>query len=251
MTKKKRKPPFAPSLVPRFAPRSLGASTSVKLREQGSLRPRSSKISGRSSASCPPVVKSTLPGSTQTLPSISSPVPSSLVSNDEIGSGSEFQRSPSAFPLPITAPAANPPPPLPVLDSSPSCKYPTKEGPSSPSQGKKWSSLFSDTVALKSYGPLETHVSGVPFILIPDENIAAAKEEFKDFIYAYFPGHPPEMGRIIGVINAIWAPTGPRIFVHKIGPGCFLLKVPNPKTRGILLSRNLWNNDGHPMCVAP
>jgi len=67
------------------------------------------------------------------------------------------------------------------------------------------------------------HVSGIPFILIPDENVAAAKEEFKDYIFAQFHGPPPDMGRIIGVVNVLWARSGPRIFVHRIGPGTFLL----------------------------
>ncbi|CAH2036045.1 unnamed protein product, partial [Thlaspi arvense] len=99
------------------------------------------------------------------------------------------------------------------------------------SPGKKWSALFEDSTSLQSIGTPTTHASGVPFILIPDENLDAAKEEFKDFIFAQFHGQPPEMGRIIGVINAIWARTGPRIFVHRIGSGTFLLRNPdfNPK----------------------
>lgn len=95
------------------------------------------------------------------------------------------------------------------------------------------------------------HISGVPFVLIPDENIVSAKEELRDFIYARFHGDWPSMGHIIGVINAIWAKTGPRIFVHNVGNGEFLLKVTNAKTKEQLLARTCWNIAGYPMFVAP
>lgn len=91
----------------------------------------------------------------------------------------------------------------------------------------------------------------MPFVFIPDENIQAAKAEFKDFIFAQFHGPPPAMGRVIGVVNAIWARTGPHIFVHRIGEGTFLLKVTADRVRGNILSRNMWNIVGHPMFVAP
>lgn len=59
------------------------------------------------------------------------------------------------------------------------------------------------------------------------------------------------MGRIIGVVNAIWARSGPRIFIHRIGDGTFLLKVISPRVRETILSRNMWSIVGHPMFVAP
>ncbi|KAG2243811.1 hypothetical protein Bca52824_094351 [Brassica carinata] len=95
------------------------------------------------------------------------------------------------------------------------------------------------------------HISGAPFVLIPDENIEAAKMEFKDFIYARFHGDYPSMGKIIGVVNAVWARTGPRIFVHNLGQGTYLLRVTNPRTREVFLSRTCWNIGGLPMFVAP
>ncbi|CAA7041571.1 unnamed protein product [Microthlaspi erraticum] len=252
MTKKKKKPPFASHLVPRYAPRSMVASASGKLLERCLFRARSAHSARKSSASCPPVSQSSLPGLSQVIPPIPSPAQSLP------GSGSRSQElclSPTSQSSPSPATVASPAPSATGSGSSPSRAPPVPNKPISPtappSTGKKWSSLFPATAALKSYGPPETHISGVPFILIPDENVGKAKEEFKDFIYASFPGHPPEMGRIIGVINAIWARTGPRIYVHRIGPGCFLIKVSNPRTRAILLSRNLWNITGHPMCVAP
>ncbi|KAL0669572.1 hypothetical protein Bca4012_032276 [Brassica carinata] len=87
--------------------------------------------------------------------------------------------------------------------------------------------------------------------LLKNENIEAAKLEFKDFIYARFHGDYPSMGKIIGVVNAVWARTGPRIFVHNIGQGIYLLRVTNPKTREFLLSRTCWNIGGLPMFVVP
>ncbi|CAH2059124.1 unnamed protein product [Thlaspi arvense] len=80
---------------------------------------------------------------------------------------------------------------------------------------RKWSSLVQDSAQLQELGSPTQHISGAPFVLIPDENISAAKQEFKDFIFARFHGDSPEMGRIIGVINAIWARSEPRIFVHR------------------------------------
>ncbi|CAN6848968.1 unnamed protein product [Brassica oleracea] len=59
------------------------------------------------------------------------------------------------------------------------------------------------------------------------------------------------MGRIIGVVNAMWARAGPRIFVHNVGEGEFLLRVTNEKTREMFLARTCWNVAGLPMFVAP
>ena len=50
-------------------------------------------------------------------------------------------------------------------------------------------------------------------MLIPDENLDAAREEFKDFIYAKFHYKASFMGRVISVVNAIRARLGPIIFV--------------------------------------
>ncbi|CAA7053092.1 unnamed protein product [Microthlaspi erraticum] len=116
---------------------------------------------------------------------------------------------------------------------------------------RKWSNLFSQPAHLEEIGTPTQHISGAPFVLIPDENLESAKEEFKDFLFARFHGDCPPMGRIIRVLNAIWARSGPRIFVHNIGPGTYLLRVPNPRTKELLLSRNAWNIAGLPMFVAP
>ena len=86
--------------------------------------------------------------------------------------------------------------------------------------------------------------------MIPDENIDAAKEEFKEFVFARFTGDIPPKGRIIGVVNAMWARTGPRIFVHRIGEGTFLLKVTNERTKATILSRQAWMIKGCHMFVA-
>lgn len=116
---------------------------------------------------------------------------------------------------------------------------------------KTYANLLKASAELEEIGTPTEHVSGAPFVLIPDENIQAAKEEFKDFLFARFPGDCPTMGRIIGVVNAVWARSGPRIFVHCIGKGTFLLRVTNAKTRETLLSRTYWNIAGLPMFVAP
>lgn len=116
---------------------------------------------------------------------------------------------------------------------------------------RKYSTVARDSSCLEEIGSPTQHISGVPFVFIPDENIQAAKAEFKDFIFAQFHGPPPAMGRVIGVVNAIWAKTGPRIFVHRIGEGTYLLKATVDRVRDNILSRNMWNIVGHPMFVAP
>uniref|UniRef100_A0A1J3HYR0 DUF4283 domain-containing protein n=1 Tax=Noccaea caerulescens TaxID=107243 RepID=A0A1J3HYR0_NOCCA len=128
-------------------------------------------------------------------------------------------------------------------------KAPTAGNRSKPA--RKWSSIVSDSSHLEELGTPSQHVSGAPFVLIPDDNIEEAKEEFKEFIFARFHGDAPKMGRVIGVVNAIWARAGPRIFVHRICEGTYLLRVINERTRAILLSRNMWNIAGFPMFVAP
>lgn len=124
-------------------------------------------------------------------------------------------------------------------------------GEVNPPHVRKYSTVARDSSCLEEIGSPTQHISGVPFVFIPDENIQAAKVEFKDFIYAQFHGPPPAMGRVIGVVNAIWARAGPRIFVHRIGDGTFLLKVTTARVRDNILSRNMWNIVGHPMFVAP
>ncbi|KAF3561554.1 hypothetical protein DY000_02018593 [Brassica cretica] len=123
---------------------------------------------------------------------------------------------------------------------------------SSPSVGvaPTMSARIQKSALLTELGTPTTHVSGAPFVMIPEDNIDSAKEEFKEFVFARFPGDVPAMGRIIGVVNAIWARTGPRIFVHKIGEGTFLLKVTNARTRQALLSRQAWMIKGCPMFIA-
>ncbi|KAL0788115.1 LOW QUALITY PROTEIN: hypothetical protein Bca101_004361 [Brassica carinata] len=116
---------------------------------------------------------------------------------------------------------------------------------------KNYADLLKNSAQLQELGTPVEHVSGAPFVIIPYENIEAAKLEFKDFIYARFHGEYPSMGKIIGVVNAVWARTGPRIYVHNIGQGMYLLRVINKKTREVLLSRTCWNIGGLPMFVAP
>ncbi|KAF8110946.1 hypothetical protein N665_0077s0009 [Sinapis alba] len=118
-------------------------------------------------------------------------------------------------------------------------------------QVQNYASLLKSSVQLQVLGSPSEHVSGAPYVLIPDENIEAAKLEFKDFAYARFHGDYPLMGKIIGVVNAVWAKTGLRIFVHNIGQGIYLLRVTNPRAREVLLSRTCWNIGGLPMFVAP
>ena len=106
-----------------------------------------------------------------------------------------------------------------------------------PSPTKNYAELLKSSAQLQVLGSPIEHVSGAPFVLIHDENIEAAKLEFKDFIYVRFHGDYPSMGKIIGVINAVWARTGPKIFVHNVGEGMYLLRVTNSRTRDVLLSR--------------
>lgn len=101
----------------------------------------------------------------------------------------------------------------------------------------KLANLIQQSAQLEEPGVPTTHISGAPFMLISDENIEEAKVEFKEFIFARFRGDIPQKGQIIGVGNAIWARLGPRIFIHKVGEGCFILKVTSARTREIILSR--------------
>ncbi|CAA7031786.1 unnamed protein product [Microthlaspi erraticum] len=247
MTRKKKKPPFHPPLALPRAPRSCTASASGKLLERCLFAARSGSRSRKPSSSCPPVVKQ-FPALVPDLsPAMVPDLPPSPVKPESLSASSLAGSEPAS---------QGPSPAIPTTTiQSTSCSQnkslPDQIPISEATPEKKWSSLFKDNTSLERIGTPTTHVSGVPFILIPDENIEAAKEEFKDYIYAHFPGHPPEMGRIIGVINALWARTGPRFFVYRVEPGCYLLRVSNPRTRAILLSRNLWNIAGYPMCVAP
>ncbi|KAG2299655.1 hypothetical protein Bca52824_036127 [Brassica carinata] len=127
-----------------------------------------------------------------------------------------------------------------------------RDSPSPPQpQTRRMADMIKESALLEELGSPTTHISGAPFVFIPDDNIASAKEEFKEFIFARFPGDIPKMERIIGIVNAIWARTGPRIFVHNVGKSTFLLKVSSDQTRNMLLSRQAWMIAGCPMFVAP
>ncbi|KAH0870870.1 hypothetical protein HID58_077892, partial [Brassica napus] len=78
---------------------------------------------------------------------------------------------------------------------------------------------------LKEMGSPTEHTSGAPFVLIPDENIRQLKKSSRISFMQSFTHDVPPMGRIIGILNAIWAKSGPRIFVHNLGQGSFLLKL--------------------------
>lgn len=140
---------------------------------------------------------------------------------------------------------------LPLIEASPPKFIPPNSVGDKIIPERNYAALLKSSAQLQEMGSPSEHVSGAPFVLIPDKNIEAAKLEFKDFIYARFYGDYPTMGKIIGVVNAAWARTGPRIFVHNLGQGMYLLRVNNPKTRETLLSRSCWNIGGLPMFVAP
>ncbi|KAJ4892980.1 hypothetical protein Rs2_19774 [Raphanus sativus] len=120
-----------------------------------------------------------------------------------------------------------------------------------PKGGPKYSEVLHRSTLLEELGTPTQHISGAPFVLIPDENVEEAKEEFKDFLFARFHGDAPDMGRIIGIVNAIWNRSGPRIFVHRLSPLTFLLRVSSPRTRTLVLARSVWIIAGYPMYVAP
>lgn len=170
--------------------------------------------------------------------------------------------TPQAFSSPVAvAPVLSGGPQPPVLSGGP--QAPVLSGGSQPLQTgytsaevkapevRNYAALLKSSAQLQQLGTPVEHVSGAPFVLIPDENIEAAKIEFKDFIYARFHGDYPSMGKIIGIVNAVWAKTGPRIFVHNLGHGTYLLRVTSPRTREVLLSRTCWNIGGLPMFIAP
>ncbi|KAG2321689.1 hypothetical protein Bca52824_014902 [Brassica carinata] len=57
---------------------------------------------------------------------------------------------------------------------------PLGESPERQKESKSYASLLKASAELEEVGTPSEHVSGVPFVLIPDDNIAAAKEEFKE-----------------------------------------------------------------------
>lgn len=231
----------------RFYAASRTAASVKSLREKSNL----------ASAPCADAVLATQVASLDVSPSmvavdptvsvsglVGSADPADLVIQDE--TTPDITKEEVAEPLPVSAPVtAEAVVPLPAGLAAPHV------GLEALKEVKNYASLLKASSQLEELGTPTEHVSGVPFVLIPDENITAAKEEFKEFIYARFHGDWPSMGRIIGVVNAIWAKAGPRIFVHNVGEGEFLLRVTNVKTRESLLARTCWNIAGFPMFVAP
>ncbi|XP_010519461.1 PREDICTED: uncharacterized protein LOC104798910 [Tarenaya hassleriana] len=114
-----------------------------------------------------------------------------------------------------------------------------------------WSKrLFPNKRNLERLGTPGLHVTGIPLISIPEESINQAVDEWKDFLIGQFYGLPPSLGRIIGVVNALWNRNGNRIRVQDIGKGTFLFKVPNENTRQFILSRQFWYIGQCPMFVS-
>ncbi|KAG5380607.1 hypothetical protein IGI04_028449 [Brassica rapa subsp. trilocularis] len=235
--KKKLRPPLALSFKPFRLARASSRSSAMAKKKNKSI---SLAVLGVAAigASAPPTDLSSLAnsGSTQIGGSVSAV--SLLTSMEAISSS---QRSVSPPPVEVSNLPSGSDSALPVSKVSEEVGIPVKN----------YAALLKSSAQLQELGTPSEHVSGVPFVLIPDENIEAAKLEFKDFIYARFHGDYPSMGKIIGVVNAVWAKTGPRIFVHNIGQGRYLLRVTNPKSREVLLSRTCWNIGGLPMFVAP
>ncbi|KAH0943097.1 LOW QUALITY PROTEIN: hypothetical protein HID58_002734, partial [Brassica napus] len=170
----------------------------------------------------------------------------------DLGSSLGYGPNPVETKPPVTQFSSSPPP-LEVCPQSvgAASAQPGSNSGNGDTPAKNYADLLKSSAQLQELGSPIEHVSGAPFVLIPDENIEAAKLEIKDFIYARFHGDYPTMGKIIGVVNAIWAKTGPKIFIHNIGQGIYLLRVTNQRTREVLLSRTCWNIAGLPMFVAP
>ncbi|CAN6823632.1 unnamed protein product [Brassica oleracea] len=62
-----------------------------------------------------------------------------------------------------------------------------------------------ESILLVEIGTPSQHISGGHFVLIPDENLEEAKEEFRDILFARFHGEAPDIGRNIGIVNVIWS----------------------------------------------
>ncbi|KAF3597513.1 hypothetical protein DY000_02026866 [Brassica cretica] len=232
--KKKLHPPFAVSMkIAKFA-RSSGCSSLAKKNNGKSLSSSTGSVcGGRVSGPFMPVV---------------GPKPVSGPAEAPLRfSGAQALLSLSFLSLPSTAAGVVKDPVL-VSVSSPASGPPVE----AVAPVRNYASLFKSTSGdLQEMEIPSEHSSGVQFVLIPEDNIQAAKKEFKDFIYAKFHSDVSQMGRIIGVLNAISAKSGPRIYVHSLGKGAFLLKVINAKTREALLARSCWNITGVPMFVSP
>ncbi|XP_010525641.2 PREDICTED: uncharacterized protein LOC104803404 isoform X1 [Tarenaya hassleriana] len=116
---------------------------------------------------------------------------------------------------------------------------------------KSWSSMVRDSIRkLKRIGTPSTHPSGAPLVHISQESLVAAKTEWADFVIGQFYGHPPSMGKIIGVVNSVWVRPGQRIRVHDMGNGCFLFRVPNMTVKETILGRTFWHIGSCPMIVS-
>lgn len=119
------------------------------------------------------------------------------------------------------------------------------------SPSKNYAALLKSSAQLQELGIPVEHVSGAPFVLIPDENIEAAKLKFKDFIYARFHGDYPLMGenhwcRKCGLGMNWPKDLCPQHWTMYVSSSSY-----NPRTREVLLSRTCWNIGGLPMFVAP
>ncbi|XP_019056439.1 PREDICTED: uncharacterized protein LOC109116097 [Tarenaya hassleriana] len=113
-----------------------------------------------------------------------------------------------------------------------------------------WSKkLFAPPRRLKRMGTPGVHVSGAPLITIPEEAIKESTEEWSEFLIGQFYGLPPTMGRIIGIVNALWTRGGPRIRVQNVGNGTYLFKVTNAAARAYILARQFWYVGQCPMYV--
>ncbi|KAF8106783.1 hypothetical protein N665_0133s0021 [Sinapis alba] len=104
---------------------------------------------------------------------------------------------------------------------------------------KNYASLLKESAQLEELGTPSEHVTGVPFVLIPDENIEAAKEEFKEFIYV---GSMGNTHRWVLVREYLYTTLEKELICYG---------VTNIKTRDMLLARTCWNIAGLPMFVAP
>ena len=82
----------------------------------------------------------------------------------------------------------------------------------------RYSEVINESLLLEEIGTPSQHISGGHFVLIPDENLEEAKEEFRDILFARFHGEASDIGKNIGIVNVIWSRPGTIIFFHLLLP---------------------------------
>lgn len=118
-------------------------------------------------------------------------------------------------------------------------------------EDQSWASKVKDKKKLKKYEVEISIKDGKHKVEIPDEVITDSNPIWDDFVVGKFLDLAPHIAKVNMVVNKVWkyGDLSTKVDVYDVNPTTMRFKVSNPKARGKILKRGMWNIAGVPMIV--